>query len=274
MGRYDPASFLDDFVEYMTTSGKNRDPYTEIYLRRWFENYARGMPPHACAELQRNVWSIGSHGGVIRPMVVASIANSAYRGLGLAIEHQNLTHRSENVAGALGILVPLLTELINGANPLDTITAHAHRVRSPEITGKALFAAYRDHNGPGNIPPSEMWQLHTALRDAPYEVDRLAQSLSEPEVVNSLFATACYPEHGLPLLLYFSRKHACDVEATLIANANAGGDNVHRGMVAGMIVGAANDDMPDHLIRGLIAYDELRKEIDEFADMAVSGKGI
>ena len=89
-----------------------------------------------------------------------------------------------------------------------------------------------------------------------------------------MFATACYPEHGLPLLLYFAQNHHVDVAATLLANANAGGDNVHRGMVLGLIVNAANDDLPEHLKQGLTACNELKAEIDAFADIALSGEGI
>jgi len=33
-GRYDPGEFIQDFIEHMTTPGKNRDPYSEIYIRR------------------------------------------------------------------------------------------------------------------------------------------------------------------------------------------------------------------------------------------------
>jgi hypothetical protein len=47
-----------------------------------------------------------------------------------------------------------------------------------------------------------MWQYHTLLANAPYEVDRLAGEDSASIVINHLFATACYLEHGLPLLLY------------------------------------------------------------------------
>ncbi|CAB1078122.1 hypothetical protein D1AOALGA4SA_5887 [Olavius algarvensis Delta 1 endosymbiont] len=273
-GRYDPHAFLTDFVEYLTTPGCNRDPYCEIYIRRWFENYSRGLPPHACAELQRQVWSIGSHGGLMRPLVLSAIADSAYQALGLGIEHQNLTHRSENVAASLGVLVPLLNALLSGAEPLQAIAAHGHLVRVPRVTGDELFAAYRDHQGPGNIPARQMWQYHTHLRDAPFEVDQLARQQAEPDVINHLFATACYPEHGLPLLLYFAQNHQVDVEATLLANANAGGDNVHRGMVLGLVVGAANDELPQHLKTGLTAFDELQGEIDDFADIALSGKAI
>ncbi|MBT8368644.1 MAG: ADP-ribosylglycohydrolase family protein [Deltaproteobacteria bacterium] len=273
-GRYDPKEFISDFIEYVTTPGRNRDPYSEIYIRRWFENYSRGFPPDGCAELQRNVWSIGSHGGIIRPLVVSTIAQSAYQGLGLAIEHQNLTHRSENVASALGVLVPLLHDLLAGKDPCQTISAHGRFIRLPITSGEKLFAAYRNHQGPGNIPQREMWNLHTMLTDAPYEVDQFIRKHSKSEVVKHALATACYPEHGLPLLLYFAKVHNLDVESALFANANAGGDNVHRGMILGLVVGAASDDLPEHLRHGLAALEGLQQEVEEFSDIALSGKGI
>ncbi|WP_052494181.1 ADP-ribosylglycohydrolase family protein [Nitrosospira sp. NpAV] len=274
MGRYDPQDFLEAFVKHLTTPGENRDPYTEIYLRRWFENYSRGLPPHACAELQRNVWSIGSHGGVVRPLVLAMLVDSAYQGLGFAIEHQCLTHRSENVGSALGILVPLLNSLMKGADPVAAISSYAKSIRVPQVTGEELFAAYREHGGPGNIPKNEMWQLHVKLADTPYEMVQLARQHTEPEVVRHFLATACYPEHGLPLLLYLFMKHDLGVEASLLANANAGGDNVHRGMIMGLIAGASHDDLPNHLIEGLMDQAELKIEIDAFVDIAVRGDAI
>jgi ADP-ribosylglycohydrolase len=274
LGRYEPQDFLEGFIAHLTTPGKNRDPYTEIYIRRWFENYSRGFPPHACAELQRNIWSIGSHGGVLRPMVLAMLVESAYQGLGFAMEHQCLTHRSENAASALGILVPLLNSLVNGADPIEAISAHARPIRKPHITGEALFAAYRKHNGPGNIPKDEMWQLHVRLEDAPYDVVQFARQYTEREVIRHVLATACYPEHGLPLLLYNIKKHDLAVEDSLLANANAGGDSVHRGMIMGLIAGAANDDLPEHLINKLLARDELKVESDAFVDVALRGNAI
>jgi ADP-ribosyl-[dinitrogen reductase] hydrolase len=86
-GRYDPEAFLHGFIEHLTTPGKNRDPYTEIYIRRWFENYSRGLPPEACAQQQRKAWSIGAHGGMIRPLVLSLLLESSYQGLGFSIEH-------------------------------------------------------------------------------------------------------------------------------------------------------------------------------------------
>jgi ADP-ribosyl-[dinitrogen reductase] hydrolase len=273
-GRYDPNTFIEDFISHMITPGKNRDPYCEIYIRRWFENYTRGLPPHGCAELQRNIWSIGSHGGIIRPLVISMLAGNAYQGLGLAIEHQILTHRSENVSSALGVLVPLLQDLLTGTDPDQVFSGYAQRVHTPQITGDQLFQLYRDHQGPGNIPKQKMWELHTLLFDAPYEVDRLVREDADSPVINQLFATACYPEHGVPLLLYFAKSNNMDVETALLANTNAGGDNVHRGMILGILLGAANKKLPEHLKSGLIAFDEIRTEIEAFSDIVLNGNAI
>ena len=42
----------------------------------------------------------------------------------------------------------------------------------------------------------------------------------------------------------------------------------------GILVGAANDEMPDHLVQGLSACDELKEEIEAFTDVAMSGKAV
>lgn len=272
-GVYEPEGFLQGFVEHLTTPGRNRDPYTEIYVRRWFENYSRGVDPKRCAALQREVWSIGSMGGVVRPLVTSLLAKCSYQGTGMALGHQNLTHRSENVACALHVLVDLLFDLLTGSHPSDALSRHAARVREPEITGKELQQRYKDADGPGNIPGKAMWRLHTELKPEPFDLDSVA-GLPESEVIQKRFATACYPEHGLPLVFYFARRHQDDVEQALLANANAGGDNVHRGMILGMVAGAASDSFPEHLKQGLQAYDQLKEEIAAFTVLAMSGKGL
>lgn len=272
--RYAPHAFLSDFIAYMSTPGRNKDPYTEIYLRRWFENYTNGQPAHLCAEFQRNVWSIGSHGGIIRPMVISLIAKSAYQGLGIALEHQNLTHRSENVASALAILIPLLHGLIRSTNPQKTTNALARSIRLPKITGEKLFSAYREHHGPGNIAKDDMWRLHMEMADSAFELAHFVKDHNEDTVIRNIFANACYPEHGLPLLLYLAYKHHFDVKAALLANTNAGGDNVHRGMVLGLLVGAASETVNEDLKRGLTDYNELNKEIRIFSEIAMSNQAI
>lgn len=260
---YRPDAFLDAFVHHMTTPGLNRDPYSEIYLRRWFENYSRGAPPDACAEHQRRVWSIGSHGGMIRPMALSVlVAENPYWATGVALEHQNLTHRSENVAAALATAVPLLHELIGGGDPEEVVTRLSRSIHLPVVTGRRLYAYYREHGGPGNIPRQEMWRLHTELHKEPFDVTEIVSKTTEEEAIMGIFATACYPEHGLPLALYLALAHRFDLKTALCANANAGGDNVHRGMVLGMILGAATDTIPQELKDGLLDPSAIQTEID------------
>ncbi|MEM9048994.1 MAG: ADP-ribosylglycohydrolase family protein [Pseudomonadota bacterium] len=270
-GRYDPAAFLEAMVAYMTTPGINRDPYSEIYLRAWFEAYSTGKDPRDCAAHQRDVWSIGSHGGMIRPMVVAMLAGDAYQGLGFALEHQGLTHRSENVAGALGVVVPALHALLDGADPMDEIRAMAARIRPARVRGEALFAAYRDAQGPGNIPKDTMWRYHTELAEAPLDLDALLAQAPDA-VIRKTIGTACYPEHGLPLMLYLAALAGGEAEGALLWNANAGGDNVNRAGVLGLLVGAAG--LPEALRTGLADHAALAGEIAAFAEIAAEGDAL
>jgi ADP-ribosyl-[dinitrogen reductase] hydrolase len=52
--------------------------------------------------------------------------------------------------------------------------------------------------------------------------------------------TACYIDSSFPALLFFAYKYADDLEAGLLANANAGGENVARGSALGALLGAAH----------------------------------
>jgi len=75
-----------------------------------------------------------------------------------------------------------------------------------------------------------------------------------------------------PSLIHFASKYADDFEAAVLANANCGGENVHRGCVLGALLGAAvgESGIPGHLKAGLKDSEALRREIEAFA-AAVSG---
>ncbi len=267
-GAYDPDAFLHEFVTYMSTPGENNDPYCEIYIRAWFENYSKGVAPELCAQKQRSVWSIGSHGGIIRPLVLSLLAKEPYQGLGLAVSHQQLTHRSENVTSALGVLIPLFHTLLKGEDAHKMICEYAKKVRLIKISGEELSKTYRAYNGPGNIPKEKMWKIHTEFSNQYLDVNGVLETYTDGEIIGKLFATACYPEHGVPLLLCLLQRNYADSRAVLLANANAGGDNVHRGMILGLLAGAAaNTEMPYALKSGLLAYDEIKNEIKDFVNL-------
>lgn len=57
-----------------------------------------------------------------------------------------------------------------------------------------------------------------------------------------------------------------EFEKGVLANANAGGENVHRGIVVGALLGAraGRSALPLNLVNGLAAADEIVREVDEF----------
>jgi hypothetical protein len=65
-------------------------------------------------------------------------------------------------------------------------------------------------------------------------IERIRRNrLSDLDVIGRLLSPACYIDQSLPAVLYLAARYAYDFEAALIANANAGGDNCHRGAVLG-----------------------------------------
>ncbi len=88
----------------------------------------------------------------------------------------------------------------------------------------------------------------TALRDAIMQhgstwisLRKVADWSREPDlvVIGTRLSPACYIRDAFAASLYLSWKYADDFESAVIANANAGGDNCHRGAVIGALVGAA-----------------------------------
>jgi len=249
----------------MTTQGNNIEPYMELYIRDWFENYSKGLPIEKCANSQSKRWSIGSHGGVIRPLILSLSAKSKYEGLGIGITHQQLTHNSQNVSSALGSLVPLLFDLLSTQEPIELLQKEMKNIPLIKITGEELSKRYRDAKGPGNIPKEEMFQIHTEYSNE--FLSDIIEYATDENMITTRFATACYPEHGLPLIYYFLYKNSFAFKESLLDNANAGGDNVHRGMILGILAGAVAKEIPAELQTSLKEYEAIKKEIDDFVDI-------
>jgi ADP-ribosyl-[dinitrogen reductase] hydrolase len=79
-----------------------------------------------------------------------------------------------------------------------------------------------------------------------------------------VLATSMFKSRQLMALKIVALRHQLEVlqqnakrlATAILANTNAGSDNVHRGMILGILLGAANQRLPEDLKSGLIAIDE------------------
>ena len=85
----------------------------------------------------------------------------------------------------------------------------------------------------------------------------------------NIHASACYLDDALPTafdMLCKYGKSKDKVWEALLANANSGGENVHRGSLLGAVLGAnaGVEKLPPQMVNGLYDKDKLAVEIDEF----------
>ncbi|NNC90427.1 MAG: ADP-ribosylglycohydrolase family protein [Akkermansiaceae bacterium] len=79
---------------------------------------------------------------------------------------------------------------------------------------------------------------------------------ADEEIIGRVLSPACYIDQAFPAALYLAWKYHDDFAGGIVANAMVGGDNCHRGVVVGALLGAANGIDPRWL-EGLRAGAEI-----------------
>ena len=153
--------------------------------------------------------------------LVCHLANSTEEEVVRAsVEQTMLTHRSKEAEESATFLAKAGYRLTHGANLLDTLNE-----TTPE------------------------WAL------------KKANSVLSENAVDAIgkLGPACSISSALPSVLYLALKHGNDIETAFIENAMAGGDNCARGLVLGMLLGAANGmaSIPNYWIENLRARSDL-----------------
>ena len=145
-------------------------------------------------------------------------------------EHITLTHRSDGVLAAGDALAQILCDTAAGGDLRTAIFQH----------GADWFSKRK----------AEQWSRE------PDEV-----------VIGHRVSPACYIADAFPASLYLAWKYAGDFESGVIANANVGGDNCHRGAVVGALLGAAvgESGIPPRFIGELHGTGPLRAQIESLA---------
>lgn len=136
-----------------------------------------------------------------------------------ARDHLALTHCHSNVQRASDCLARLLHALKEGVSLRDAI---------PKLAGDWI-----------SLKKAEKWAQR------PDEV-----------IVGQVLSPACYIDQAFPAALYLAWKYHDDFDGGIIANAQVGGDNCHRGVVVGALLGASNE-IPAKWYQGLLCAPEL-----------------
>eukprot|EP00658_Telonema_sp_P-2_P083987 TRINITY_DN9214_c0_g1_i2.p1 TRINITY_DN9214_c0_g1~~TRINITY_DN9214_c0_g1_i2.p1 ORF type:complete len:292 (-),score=43.26 TRINITY_DN9214_c0_g1_i2:20-895(-) len=236
---YSPDGFLESYREFMTTRGSHNDCYAEAYHRQFFANHllnGTALAESAGAE-NHDTPSIGGFVSAL-PLVLAGQLEDAAR-------HMSLTHRSDRLSASLEVYAAAVWATMAGEWPSNL---HDSAAEASRVLG---------------------WDCG--------ELEAHAQShgMSDTQIVHDILGPACYISNSLPVVFYLayrysSQEYAADpshaFSAALLANANAGGENCHRGSVLGALFGAAigRDALPAELLAGLHARTEIADEIQQF----------
>ena len=154
------------------------------------------------------------------PILAAWYADKESAALEAVKEHVRVTHRGELVETAARDLTKMLIAILNGSGVRESIEKFG--------------------NGWAGRRKLEAW----------------AQRPDE-EVIGSILSPACYLKDAFPAALFLAWKYSNNLESALIANTNLGGDNCHRGIVVGALVGASGAAIPLHWANNLLCRELL-----------------
>ena len=201
---YDQQDYLDRYVAFMTTPGTHNDTYVEECHREFFQAWAphKKGPPARLPD-EKHI------GGLSLALPLLLFYQDRWdTALHLAEAHLALTHPGPLMRTALACFADILHDILLGADgrqALQTIRA----------TPLQRLSGY---------PFAEL------------------SGRADADVARNVFSTACYVEQSLPLTLSLAWKYQDDPEQALVVNTNLGGDNCHRGVVLGALLGALHGE--------------------------------
>jgi ADP-ribosylglycohydrolase len=209
-GRYDKNHYLENYIAMMTTENpQQNDTYAESYHRGFFANLAEGKEIKNCGAVTHDTASIGG---------LVSIGPLAIM---LFLSGHDLMSVKNQCADHLVATHPdkFLTQVCN--NHVELIQSLLFRDEQQSSFGTLLMVL------------NKSIKLNFKTKDFSTIVDS--------SIVGGKFSTACYITDSWPSVLFLAAKYEKDLNAGILANANLGGDNVHRGSVLGFLLGLIDD---------------------------------
>ena len=233
--------FRNAYVRFMTTPGSHNDTYASTCHRMFFANLIfRQLPPEDCADNDRH--NVDTIDGLVLPTLVALTG---------------LRNRSKNDEGGL-------EQIEKSVTACAAVTRRSSVLENTSsMWASVVLDAVSNPNDDDFLKTLDTFSMNTIKRPA------------NPRVLDASTMSACYLSSSLPGLVDMIAKYMPTSDTVnrgdlvwkgLLANANVGGENVHRGSIMGCVLGARAglNQLPLQLMNGLHPYAELKKEIDDF----------
>ena len=236
-GKFDANHFRNMYVQFMTTPGSHNDTYASTCHRMFFANMIYNqLPPEQCPDNDHH--NVDTVDGLVLPTLVAM--------------SQVGNHSSENVA----IVASKCASVTRESSVLE---------RTAGLWAQVVASSIQESDDTNFANTLSSFSQHFLARRP------------NPNVNDASTMSACYLQQSLPGLVDMTSKYVSTdngVWQGLLANANTGGENVHRGSVLGAILGAraGESKLPAKLIQGLYAHSEIAKEIDDFVQAVLPRK--
>jgi len=262
-GIFDADHFRDAYIKFMTTPGSHNDTYASTCHRMFFANMIfRQLPPQDCPDNDHH--NVDTMDGLILPTIVA-----------LAGIRTHIISNNNNDNNNNSKLTTLNDEVQKFAADCAAVTRRSSVLEGiSSLWATVVLEAVRNPNDDDFLDTFNEFSKQAIKRP------------SNPRVQDSSTMSACYLSSSLPGLVDMVAKYMPTTTTNnnndgggggdrvwqgLLANANVGGENVHRGSIMGAILGARAglNQIPPQLVNGLYPLSELEKEIDDFVRAVV-----
>lgn len=286
---YDHKYLRQQYVDFMTTPGTHNDTYANTCHRQFFANYRLGRSLDECPDNDGH--NTDAIDGMTNVPAVAALAWSQHGPFGaqkaatqtstksVVYDKEEIVHcvqlfrKTQLLRSYAAVFSYMLTQLWN--EPLNNPGAGQSDLSSKENSSDSESGA---------TAATTASDFRKLLDNVGVGLGIRAGTLAAYASDSSDPMSACYIDSAFESLLVIAYKYAdkdksgqkidssaaCDAgasfEGTLIANTNAGGENVARGAALGALLGArvGYKNIPEWMKNGLLHKEEINKEIEQF----------
>jgi hypothetical protein len=233
-GVFEASKYKSALTAFLTADPPQyRDLYIESHFVNMFQNEASGRPA--------DKWTTYSdHIGCLAGVPVVAI--------GSLLHGRDVPHVQQLVREHLATFVKAEPYLLTAADDLVEVI-DALLFRDQGVSAATVLEPFAHRRIAEKYPE---WK--SLLATPGIDVDAV--------LVDGVFKKHCPTPDSWPIILYLATKYPNDPATGLLVNANRGGDNVHRGIVLGALLGLGAEEGSElPFVKDLVAKAEIDSEI-------------